>query len=318
MKAALAKQYGPPEVLSLGEVPTPQPKPNEVLIKIEAAAVNSADWRLRKADPWMVRLFFGLTRPKHPILGGVIAGEIVAKGDQVKRFSVGDKIYGSLGMSMGGYAEYATLKEDGIIVKRPKALSAVEAAGIPFGAMTAWHFLQKAKAGPNDAVLIYGASGAVGSAAVQMAKYLGAEVTAICSTANVDWVKALGADTVIDYTTTPPKDLPGRYDVIFETVNKTDLKVLSTKLLPKGRLIIGAGGVKEALQAPFLSRNNRKVIAGVAKETLDDMDTISQLIEAGHLRPVIDKVYPLDEIVAAHSYVEQGHKKGNVVIRILK
>lgn len=316
MKAALAKQYGPPEVLVLGEAPTPQPKPNEVQIKIEATAVNSADWRLRKAEPWMVRLFFGFTKPKHPILGGVIAGEISAVGEKVNRFTVGDKIYGSLGMSMGGYAEYVTLKEDGIIVKRPDTLSPAEAAGLPFGAMTAWHFLQKAKVGPKDAVLIYGASGAVGTAAVQMAKYLGAEVTAVCSSANVDWVKALGADTVIDYTTTPPKDLPGRYDVIFETVNKTDLKVLCTKLLPKGRLIIGAGGVKEALQAPFISRKNRKVIAGVAKETIDYMDTISQLVEAGHLRPVIDKVYPLDEIVAAHTYVEQGHKKGNVVITI--
>lgn len=316
MKAALAKQYGPPEVLVLEEVATPQPKSNEVLIKVEAAAVNSADWRLRKADPWMVRLFFGLTKPKHPILGGVIAGEVVEVGDRVTRLSAGDKVYGSLGLTMGGYGEFVTAKESAILVKRPDSLSPVEAASVPFGAMTAWHFLQKADVKAGQSVLIYGASGAVGSAAVQMASSLGATVTAVCSTANLDWVRDLGAANVVDYTTTDMASLPGQYDVIFETVNKTQLSALHRKLKPNGRLIIGAGGLREMMRAPFLSGKGKKVIAGVAKETIEYMDVITQLLKTGELQPVVDKRYPLKEIVAAHHYVEQGHKKGNVVVTL--
>lgn len=319
MKAIVYNTYGAPEVLHLQEVQNPSPKDNEILIKIKATAVNSGDYRLRKADPFAMRFFFGLTKPKINILGGVFSGEIVQIGKNVKLYKIGDEVFGSTDMRFGAYAEYICQPENGSIALKPKNISHPEAAVIPFGGATALHFIKKANIKPGQKVLVYGASGAVGTAAMQLAKYFGATVTAVCSTSNMDLVKSLGADKVIDYTKEDFTQNGEKYDVIFETVNKTSFSKNLQSLSPNGIMILSAAGLSEMLKGFWTSMtSSKKVLTGVTSQNAADINFLKNLVETGKMKAVIDKIYPLEQMAAAHAYVEKGHKKGNVAVEIVK
>jgi NADPH:quinone reductase-like Zn-dependent oxidoreductase len=306
MKAVIATNYGPPEVLQLQDVPKPVPRENEVLIKIHATTVHVGDTRIRKPDPWMVRLLFGISRPKKaPILGMELAGEIESVGKNVTSFKKGDAVFAFAGFGFGAYAEYiclpenpkeGTIEKQGLVAKKPKNLTYGEAAAVPAGALTILKVFEKVDIQKSQKVLIYGASGSLGTYAVQYVKNLVAEVTGVCSTANLELVRSLGADYVIDYTKGDFTQSAGTYDFIFDAVGKTS-RSRSKKLLNKnGR---------------FLTTN------GLGKIKVKDLTYLKRLIEAGKLRPVIDRTYPLERIVDAHRYVDKGHKKGNVVITVV-
>ena len=317
MKAVVYTKYGPPEVLYLSVVKKPTPGRGEILVKVRATAVNSGDWRLRKADPFGVRLFFGLMKPKIHILGGVLSGDIEKTGKSVTRFKVGDEVFGSTDMRFGAYAEYICLPESGALALKPIDMKHTEAAVIPFGGATALYFIKKANITTGQKVLINGASGAVGSSAVQLAKYFGATVTGICSTVNVDLVKLLGADKVIDYTKEDYTQNGETYDVIFDTVKKLPFADCLRSLNKNGILILSAAGLSDMIKGWWVSiTNGRKVITGVIIQTADDINFLKELIDTNKLRAVIDRVYSLEQIVEAHAYVEKGHKKGNVAIEL--
>jgi NADPH:quinone reductase-like Zn-dependent oxidoreductase len=315
MKAIVYSEYGTPEVLKLKNVEKPGPKDDELLIKIHATAVNSGDWRLRKAEPFAVRLFFGLFKPKRQILGAVLAGEVSETGKNVSKFKTGDRIFGMTGMTMGGYAEYKNMPEGGCIAVIPAKMSYEEAASVPFGATTALHFLRKAGLKEGQKVLIYGASGSVGTAAVQIAKHLGAEVTGVCSTRNVSMVKSLGADKVIDYTKENISESSEKYDLIFETVGKITIKTCKKMVKKNGKMILSAAGIGQMLKILLNNITSRvKIISGVAAEKAEYMIFIKELIEKGEFKPVIDRVFLPEEIRQAHGYVEKEHKRGNVIV----
>lgn len=317
MKAIVCTKYGPPEVLMLREVEKPVPGDNEILIRIHATAVSSGDIRLRKADPFAVRFFFGLTKPKKSILGFALAGEVEAIGKDVKLFKEGDQVFGTTGLRLGAYAEYKCLPEKSVLAIKPNHMTYAEAAAIPFGGTTALYFLRKGNIRNGQKVLVYGASGAVGTAAVQLAKYFGAEVTGVCSTTNVEMVKTLGADRVIDYTVTDFAKNGESYDVIFDTVGKSSFSGCLRSLKEKGFLILASAGLSQMFQGLWTSMtSSRKVISGVISEKAEDILFLKGLIEEGKLKPVIDRTYPLEQIADAHRYVEIGHKKGNVVITL--
>ncbi len=311
MRAAVYTRYGPPDVLHLKEVEKPTPKDDQVLIRIYATTVTSGDVRLRKADPFIVRFFAGLTRPKRTIMGSDLAGEIEAVGKDVTRFKVGDQVFGG---GVGTYAEYTCVLDEGLRALKPANMTFEEAAAVPFGALSSLHFLRRGNIQAGQRVLIYGASGALGTAAVQLAKYFGAEVTGVCSTANLDLVKSLGADHVIDYTR---EDFtrPATYDLVFDTVGKSSF-LSSMKSLKKGGVYASAVAVAPILRKLWASMTGKRVIGGIVKETIDDLLFLKELIEAGKLKSVIDRRYPLEQIAEAHRYVEKGHKKGNVVITV--
>jgi len=317
MKAAVYTQYGSPEVLRVKQVERPLPQKNEILLRIRATSVNSGDWRLRKADPYAVRLFFGLLKPKINILGSVFSGEVESIGEEVKQFKVGDIVFGHTDMSFGSYAEYISLPEDGSIALKPSNISHNEAAVIPFGGVAALHFLKKAKIQPGQKVLVVGASGSVGSAAVQLAKSFGADVTGVCSTANIALVKSIGANKVIDYT---KEDFAGNgetYDVIFDAVNAISVSRSMKSLNKNGIMILSAAGMSEMLQGLWISMtSNKRVLTGVISHKAADIIFLKELIEAGKFKPVIDRTYPLEQIAEAHAYAEKGHKKGNIAINI--
>jgi NADPH:quinone reductase-like Zn-dependent oxidoreductase len=317
MKAAVFTQYGPPDVLHLQEIQKPSPKNNEVLVRVRSTAVNSGDWRLRRADPFAVRFLLGLMKPKINVLGSVLSGEIESVGKDVKLFKAGDKVFGHTDMSFGAYAQYKSFPEKGSLALRPAHLTDSEAAAIPFGGTTALHFLKKAAIQPGQRVLVYGASGAVGSAAIQLAKSFGAKVTGVCSTGNVELVKSLGADDVIDYTIEDFTTNGNTYDVIFDTVNKVPFSGSLKKLTKNGLLILSAAGLSEMLRGLWVTMTStRKVLTGVISHTAEDIIFLKKLIDEGKLQPVVDKSYSLEQIAEAHTYVEKGHKKGNVVITI--
>lgn len=316
MKAIVYEQYGSPEVLQLKEVEAPVPTDNEVLIRVHATAVNSGDIRLRKADPFAVRLMCGLIRPKKSILGVVLAGEIETVGKNVKRFREGDPVYGTTGMSFGAYAEYICLPEDAVLAIKPVTLTYKEAASIPFGGTTALHFLRKGNIQRGQKILIYGASGAVGSSAIQLAKYFGAEVTGVCSTANVALVKSLGAAKVIDYKKEDFSKSDETYDIIFDAVGRSPFSGSIKSLKKNGYYLrVVHLSLSAILRGLWISlTSGKKVIGGQITETAEDLIFLNGLIESGQLKPVIDRSYPLEEISEAHGYVEKGHKKGNVII----
>jgi len=297
MKAFQYKKYGSPDVLKLIELDKPQPKGNEMLIKVHTTTVSAGDWRMRRADPITARLYNGLFRPKKvTILGFELAGVVETIGKDVTSFEVGDKVFGSCGIKFGAYAEYRCLPDSDAVLKIPDNITFEEAAALPIGAPTALRFLRKGQIESGQKVLIYGASGSVGTYAVQLAKHFGADVTAVCSTPNVELVKSLGADKVIDYKKTDFTQTEDQYDLIFDAVAKSS-KSICKRVLKKG--------------GHFIS------VHGSAKEKAEDLRYICDLIKTGEVKPVIDKVYDFEQIPEAHSYVELGHKKGNVIIKIL-
>jgi NADPH:quinone reductase-like Zn-dependent oxidoreductase len=318
MKASVYHEYGAPEVLRLEDVARPLPETEEVLIRVKATAVNSADWRLRKGDPWLARLYFGLSRPKKTILGTTLAGVVDQIGEGVTRFKPGDEVFGLTGADrLGAYAEYVCVPETAALALKPQNIPFAEAATVPFGAHTALHFLRKAGIEAGQDVLVYGASGAVGTAAVQLARHFGARVTGVCGTDNVELVRSLGADRVIDYRREDVDATAEHYDIIFETVDKARVSVLVRHLKDEGTLILGAALVKGMLQGTlFTLGSKKKLVAGIAQERTEDMVFFRELLEAGSLKPVVDRSYPLAELPAAHAYVEQGHKSGNVAVTI--
>lgn len=325
MKAIVYEQYGAPDVLRITDLPRPTPNDSEVLIKVHAATVTTGDVNMRGftfVPPGfgpLPRLMFGIRKPRKPILGTEIAGEVVAIGSAVTRFRVGDAVYGIDSDANGAYAEYACRPADGALAQKPANLSYEEAAAIPFGAGTALNFL-KYKGGiqPGQKVLVNGASGGTGSYAVQLAKHFGAEVTGVCSTRNIELVKSLGADHVIDYTKTDFTESGETYDLIFDTVvGKTSFTRCRRVLKPGGRYLAVAGGLQEMLQAARTSLFGAcKVIAGTPTETAETLELLNQIIEQGKVRVLIDRCYPLEQIVEAHRYVDTGRKRGNVVITV--
>lgn len=317
MKAIKFTNYGAPEVLQLKEVDKPIPKDNEILIRIFATAVNSGEVRIRKADPFAVRFFFGLTKPKINTLGVVFSGEVESTGKDVSLFKIGEQVFGHTDMSFGTYAEYKCLPQNGSLALKPANISHKEAAVIPFGAATALYFIKKANINQGQKVLIVGASGAVGTAAIQLAKSFGAIVTGVCSTANIALLKSLGADQVIDYTKEDFTKNGETYDVIFDTVKTISISRTLKSLNKKGILILSAAMTKEMFQGFWISMTTSiKVYTGLISHNAEDIVFLKQLIEAGKLKPVIDRTYSLEQIAEAHSYVEKGHKKGNVAIQI--
>lgn len=317
MKAVYCTAYGKPEVLKIVEIPKPKPQSNELLIRIHATAVNSGDARIRRADPWIVRLIFGFSKPRKPILGSAFSGEIVEVGSNVSQFKIGDNVFGSTGMELGAYAEFKVLPETAILTLKPDSVSHIEAAIIPFGALTALHFIRKANIQSGQKVLIYGASGAVGSAAVQLAKASGAEVTTVCSGANMELMKKLGADKVLNYQREDLSVNKEDYDVIYETVNKLSFSESIKHLKKDGTLILGAAGFSVMLRAGLAKISGKKVLIGVIKESVEGINFIKELIERGEYQPVLDRVFSLNQIAEAHEYVDLGHKKGNVAIRLI-
>jgi NADPH:quinone reductase-like Zn-dependent oxidoreductase len=321
VKAAVYTRYGPPDVLEIKDVEKPVPKDNEVLVRIHATSVCAADWRLRKADPFIVRFMNGLWRPKRRILGAEFAGTVESVGEAVTRFGDGDQVFGSPGFKFGAHAEYVCVPEDGLLAIKPVNMTFEEAAAVLFGGVSALHFLRKAKIQAGQKVLIYGASGSVGVFAVQLAKHFGAHVTGVCSTANLDLVKSLGADEAVDYTREDFSRAGRIYDIVFDTVGKSGFS-RSLKSLKRGGCYVLVGGsgrlssiLGVILRGMWVSLTGAaKFITGVASAGAGDQSFLKELIEAGKLRTVIDRRYSLDEIAEAHRHAEAGHKKGHVVI----
>ena len=321
MKAVVYTKYGPPDVLHLEEVEKPIPKENEVLIKIHATTVTSGDVRLRKPDPFLTRFFFGLFKPKVSILGVDLAGVVESVGSAVELFKIGDKVFGStFDFGLGAYAEYKCLPEDSVLTLMPTNSSFIEAAAIYFGGHTALHFLRKGNIQKGQKVLIIGASGALGTYAVQLAKYFGTEVTGVCSSRNLGMVKTLGADKVIDYTKEDFTQNGVTYDIIFDTVGKSPFSGCIRSLNKNGRYVrsvhLSLSPILKGLWVGITSK--KKVIGGVAHEKVEDLIFLKELMETGKLKPVIDRSYTLEQIPKAHEYVEKGHKIGNVVITIVE
>ncbi|MCA9883096.1 MAG: NAD(P)-dependent alcohol dehydrogenase [Anaerolineae bacterium] len=325
MKAVVYQQYGSPEVLTLSEIEKPSLKNDEILVKVHATSVTTGDVNLRNfvfvphGFRLITRLVFGINKPKKHVLGIEFAGEVAAVGSEVSKFKVGDAVFGLDGTNWGAYAEYKAVSQNVGVTHKPTNLSYDQAVAIPNGSLTALTFLSKlGKVQPGEKVLIVGASGSVGSAAVQIAKYLGAEVTGVCSARNVDLVKSLGADHVIDYSKEDFTKGRETYDVIFDTVNKTRFGKCKRILNNGGRFLVGAGGPLAFLQmARTALFGSKKVLAGTSSESQENLAFIKELVEQGHIKPVIDRSYPLAKIVEAHSYVDTGHKRGNVVVTIV-
>jgi NADPH:quinone reductase-like Zn-dependent oxidoreductase len=323
MKAVVYTKYGAPDVVALSEVPKPVPQDREVLIRIHATSVTTGDWRARSLNMpagfgILGRLVFGVFGPRKPILGTEMAGVIEAVGKAVTRFKAGDEVFAFTGASYGCHAEYRTISEDGMIALKPANLSFEEAAALSFGGTTALGFLRdKAGIKRGDKVLIVGASGGVGTAAVQIAKHFGAEVTGVCSTTNLGLVRSIGADEAIDYTKEDFTKNGETYDIILDTTGTTSLARCENALKPGGRLLFVLGSFAQALGLERPSKQSgKKVIAGVAAARAEDLRYLAELAKAGAFKPVIDRSYPLANAAEAHAYVDTGRKRGNVILTV--
>lgn len=322
MKAVVYERYGPPEVLQLKEVEKPTPKGNEVLIRTLATTVTSGDWRVRSLNVpagfgLIMRLVFGISKPKQPILGSELAGIVESAGKDVTKFKVGDQVIAFSDVAMGCHAEYKCMPADGMVSPKPPKLTFEEAAALSFGGTTALDFLRRGKLQRGEKVLINGASGGVGTAAVQLARHFGADVTGVCSTANVELVRSLGASHVIDYTKQDFTQNGETYDVIVDTVGTAPFSRSKDSLKTGGRLLMVLAGLPDMLQIPWVSMtSSKKLIAGPAAVRVEDLRFLAGLAEAGEFKPVIDRCYPFDQIVEAHRYVDTGRKKGNVIITL--
>jgi NADPH:quinone reductase-like Zn-dependent oxidoreductase len=325
MKAILHTKFGPPDELQLKEIEKPVPKDNEVLIKIHATTVTSTDCNVRnftfvpKVFQIPARLFmFGVFRPRINILGIDLAGEIETVGKDVRQFKEGDQVFGSPGITFGAHAEYTCVPEDGVLTIKPDNMTWEEAAAVYLGGSTALFYVRdKGNIQAGQKILINGASGAIGTYAVQLAKYYGAEVTGVCSTTNLEMVKFLGADRVIDYTKEDFTKSDETYDVIFDVVGKTSFSRCKTSLKQKGIYLANLLELPEIIQIIWTSMiGSKKVKGGVAPNRVEDLIFLKEIIEARKLKPVIDRSYPLEQIPEAFKYVEKGHKKGNVVITV--
>ena len=318
MKAVVCTKYGSPDVLELKEVEKPYPDDNEVLIRIFATTVTAADCFMRRAETIMSRMFLGLIRPRRRVLGTELAGEIEAVGKNVTRFKIGEKVFGFTGFGLGTYAEYKCMSEKGSLVEKPAIMTYEEAAVVIDGASTAFFFLRdKANIQKGQKVLIIGASGSIGTCAVQLARYFEAEVTGVCSAANYDLVKSLGADKVIDYGKEDFTKNGETYDIIFDTINKSSFSLCKGSLKKNGCYLLTVGRPIHYLLMLWTSlAGGKRIMCGMSIEKTEALTFIKGLIEAGKMKPIIDKCYPLGQIADAHRYVEKGHKKGNVVITL--
>ena len=323
MQAFIYRRYGGPDVLELAQVPRPAPKDGEVLIRIHATTVTSGDWRARtlvvpKGFGPLARLVFGITKPRQPVLGTELAGTVAAVGKNVTKFRVGDEVFGFPGGAMGCHAEYRVMPENGAIALKPANLTLDEAASLSFGGTTALDFLRKARVKSGDTLLVVGASGAVGTAMVQLGKHLGAEVTGVTSTTNVALVQSLGATKVIDYTQDDFTKRSETYDVIADTVGATSFDRCKPVLKERGRFLAIGGGLPDMLAALWAPLSGTKrTVAGPAAERAEDVQQLAELARSGALRSVIDRRYSFAELPEAHAYVATGRKKGSVVVTIV-
>ena len=326
MKAAVWTRYGPPEVLQLQEVEKPIPKDDEVLVRIRATTVSAGDCEMRRLEVPMLlrlptRLYVGVRRPKRiAILGQELAGEVEAVGKAVTLFGEGDPVIAATGFSQGAYAQYLNVNEnptEGVLARKPDGLSYEEAATLPFGALDALHFLRQGDVRAGEKVVVNGAGGSIGTFAVQLAKNMGAQVSAVDLADKLDMLSSLGADEVIDYTTDDFTESGERFDVIFDVVGKSPFARSMRSLKPGGRYISANPAASLMLRGPLASlMSNKRVILRTARKNADDVRFLTELIDAGRLRTVIDRCYPLEEIAEAHRYVETGQKRGHVVITV--
>jgi NADPH:quinone reductase-like Zn-dependent oxidoreductase len=323
MRAIVCTRYGPPEVLELRDVPKPVPKDNEVLVRIRATTVSAADCELRRFDfaPWIwvpIRLAFGIRRPRQPVLGQELTGDVESAGNDVRSLRKGDRIFAATGIGLGAYAEYICLRENpktGAITTMPANLSYEEAAAVPYGGGEALQFLRKANVRCGQRVLINGAGGSFGTFAVQLAKDLGAHVTAVDSAPKLEMLRSIGADRVIDYAQEDFTASLDRYDVIFDVVRNTPSGPLVRLLTEGGRLLMANPGFLQIVRAKWASRGSQKQVSFAASgPTFEDLAHLRGLVEAGRLHPVIDRRFPLEQIVEAHRYAETGQKLGNVIV----
>ena len=330
MKAAVYTEFGPPQVLKLKDVAMPTPRDNEILVKIYAASVNIGDlWarNFKDISPrkftmplplWLPsRLYFGLSKPRVNILGSEFAGIVEATGRDVKRFRKGDPVFGYRGQSMGTYAEYLCMPEDGLVALKPANMTFEQAAVVSYGTLTALNLMRHVNVQPGQKVLINGASGGIGSAAIQLAKYFGAEVTAVCGTQRIEFVKSLGADHVIDYAKEDFTQNGETYDLIFDIPGKSSFSRCKDLLKPDGCILYASFKMKQLIEMLWTSRTDgRKVICALSGEKPEDLLFIKELIEAGKLKSIVDRCYPLEQAAEAHRYVESGQKRGSVVITL--
>lgn len=330
MKAIVYTEYGSPDVLHLAEIPQPEPKAGEVLVRVHTAAVNFGDLMGRNfgnvsarafnmpAFMWLLaRMAFGFSKPSKHVLGSEFSGHVEAVGAGVTRFRVGDPVFGYRGQKLGAYAEFITMPADGVIAPLPQGITLEEAASIPYGALTALSLLRKANLQPGQRVLIIGASGAIGGAAVQLARHYGAHVTGVCGTPRVDYVKALGADEVIDYTREDFTQNGKVYDLIFDILGRGDFNRSRQSLKPGGMYLMASFKMKQVLQMLITKRfGRRKLICALSGETPADLMTIHDLIEAGHYRAIIDRAFLMTQAADAHRYAESGGRQASIVIRM--
>lgn len=317
MKAAVYTTYGKPDVIRIIDVPKPTPKDNEVVVNVKATTVTSGDWRMRAGDPFVMKVYNGLFKIKRTILGHEFSGVVESTGKNVTRFKRGDSIFGTTGEGAGAHAEYVAVPADGVIINKPATIADEHAAALPIGALTALFFLRKAEIQPGQKVLIYGTSGSVGTYAVQLAKHFGAEVTGVCSTTNLELVRSLGANNVIDYHKEDFTLIGKEYDVIFDAVGKASFGRAKKVLKQNGVYLTVAMNLTLILQAIMHSITGKyRLISEVSKMTAEELQFITRLVELGELKPVIDCIYSLSDIQTAHKHAQTGHKKGNIVIKL--